>query len=213
MVEPFQEVLKVMVDGQRLSLWSGEFHYWRLPSPDLWRDVLEKMKAGGYNAANIYFHWGFHSPAPGVYDFTGIRDVDRLLDIAAEVGIYVIARPGPYINAETDGGGLPAWLDRLAVQKRSNDPVNLAYSDEWLSQIQPHYEKWEATKPSSLTDFMTARGDDIAEDLLKVTDRRAEKTSHTTAKKMYGKMRDGAKRNVVEAIPDLAKMIEKHVAK
>lgn len=127
----------LMIDGQRLSLWSGEFHYWRLPSPDLWRDVLEKMKAAGYNAANIYFHWGFHSPAPGVYDFTGIRDVDRLLDIAAEVGIYVIARPGPYINAETDGGGLPAWLDRLAVQKRSNDPVNLAYSDEWLSQIDP----------------------------------------------------------------------------
>lgn len=88
-----------------------------------------------------------------------------------------------------------------------------AMLDEWLTQIQPHYEKWEATKPSSLTDFMTARGEDIAEDLLKVTDRRAEKTSHTTAKKMYGKMRDGAKRNVVEAIPDLAKMIEKHVAK
>jgi hypothetical protein len=84
--------------------------------------------------------------------------------------------------------------------------------DEWLEQIQPHYEKWESTKPSSLSDFMVARSDDIAEDLLKVTDRRAEKTSHTTAKKMYGKMRDGAKKNVVEAIPDLAKMIEKHIA-
>src|SRR6185436_12557776 len=45
----------LLVDGQRLYLWSGEFHYWRLPSPDLWRDVLEKMKAAGYNAANIYF--------------------------------------------------------------------------------------------------------------------------------------------------------------
>jgi hypothetical protein len=88
-----------------------------------------------------------------------------------------------------------------------------AMLDEWLAQIQPHYEKWEATKPSSLSDFMIARGDDIAEDLLKVTDRRAEKTSHTTAKKMYGRMRDGAKRHVVVAIPDLAKMIEKHVAK
>lgn len=88
-----------------------------------------------------------------------------------------------------------------------------AMLDEWLNEIQPHYAKWEATKPSSLSDFMIARGDDIAEDLLKVTDRRAAKTSHTTAKKMYGKMRDGAKRNVVAAIPDLAKMLEKHVAK
>jgi uncharacterized protein DUF6918 len=88
-----------------------------------------------------------------------------------------------------------------------------ALLDDWLTQLQPHYEKWEATKPSSLKDFMIARGDDIAEDLLKVTDKRAEKTSHTTAKKMYGKMRDGAKRNVVEAIPDLANMLDKHIAK
>jgi len=84
--------------------------------------------------------------------------------------------------------------------------------DEWLAEIQPHFEKWEATKPSSLSDFMVARGDDIAEDLLKVTDRRADKSTHTTAKKMYGKMRDGAKRHVVEAIPDLARMLEKNLA-
>ena len=58
---------------------------------------------------------------------------------------------------------------------------------------------------------MIARSDDVAEDLLRVTDERAEKTSHTTAKKMYGQMRDGAKRNVVEAIPDLARLIEKHL--
>ena len=135
----------LVIDGQRLYLWSGEFHYWRLPSPDLWRDVLEKMKAAGYNAANIYFHWGFHSPAPGVYDFSGIRDVDRLLDIAAEVGIYVIARPGPYINAETDGGGLPAWLDRLPGQKRSGDPAYLAYSDEWMSHIDPILARHQLT--------------------------------------------------------------------
>jgi len=106
-----------------------------------------------------------------------------------------------------------AYSTIKAIKKGFVSETVDAMLDEWLTQIQPHYEKWEATKPSSLTDFMTARGDDIAEDLLKVTDRRAEKTSHTTAKKMYGKMRDGAKRNVVEAIPDLAKMIEKHVAK
>lgn len=87
-----------------------------------------------------------------------------------------------------------------------------AMLDEWLAEIQPHYEKWVATKPSTLEAFMVARGEDIAEDLLKVTDRRAEKTSHGTAKKMYGKMRPGAKKQVVEAIPDLAKMLEKNLA-
>ena len=83
--------------------------------------------------------------------------------------------------------------------------------DDWLGKIQPHYEKWEATKPSSFSDYIIARSDDVAEDLLKVTDERADNTSHTTAKKMYMKMRDSAKKNVVEAIPELARLIEKHL--
>src|SRR6266851_3155357 len=94
----------LMIDGKRTYVWSGEFHYSRLPSPGLWRDALQKMKAAGFNAASIYFDWAYHSPKPGVYDFTGVRNVDQLLDIANEVGIYVIARPGPYINAEVNGG-------------------------------------------------------------------------------------------------------------
>jgi Family of unknown function (DUF6918) len=86
-----------------------------------------------------------------------------------------------------------------------------AMLDDWLGKIQPHYDKWVASKPSSFSDYLVSRSDDVAEDLLSVTDARAEKTSHTTAKKMYARMRDGAKRNVVEAIPELAKMIEKHL--
>jgi hypothetical protein len=83
--------------------------------------------------------------------------------------------------------------------------------DDWLGKLQPHYDKWSAGKASSFSDYLVARSDDVAEDLLSVTDARAEKSSHTTAKKMYGKMRDGAKRNVVEAIPELAKLVEKHL--
>src|SRR5882762_2129931 len=125
----------LMIDGKRTYIWSGEFHYFRLPSPDLWRDVLQKMKAAGFNAASIYFSWAYHSPAPGQYDFSGVRDVDELLDIAASVGIYVIARPGPYINAEVDGGGFPAWLGTQAGRDRSNDPRYLAAADEWMTRI------------------------------------------------------------------------------
>ena len=99
----------VQIDGEPLYIWSAEFHYFRLPSPDAWRDVLQKVKAAGFNAVSLYFAWGYHSPAPGVYDFTGIRDVERLLTMAEETGLYVIARPGPYINAEISGGGMPAW--------------------------------------------------------------------------------------------------------
>jgi beta-galactosidase GanA len=124
-----------LVDGQRTYLWSGEFHYFRLPSPDLWRDVFQKMKAAGFNATSLYFDWGYHSPRPGVYDFSGVRDVDKLLDMAEEAGLYVIARPAPYINAEVDGGGLPTWLSTKDEQNRSNDPKFLAYADEWLTRI------------------------------------------------------------------------------
>ncbi|MET7737466.1 beta-galactosidase [Streptomyces sp. NPDC005402] len=124
-----------LVDGKRTYLWSGEFHYFRLPSPDLWRDIFQKMKAAGFNSTSLYFDWGYHSPKPGVYDFTGVRDADKVLDMAEEAGLYVIARPAPYINAEVDSGGLPGWLTTKAENNRSDDPRFLQYADEWLTQI------------------------------------------------------------------------------
>jgi beta-galactosidase GanA len=123
------------VDGQRVYLWSGEFHYFRLPSPDLWLDIFQKMKAAGFNATSLYFDWDYHTAKPGQYDFTGVRDVDKLLDYAQQAGLYVIARPAPYINAEVDSGGLPGWLTTKDEQNRSADPNFLHYADEWLTQI------------------------------------------------------------------------------
>ena len=125
----------LIIDGKPTYIWSGSFHYWRLPSPDLWLDVLQKMKAAGFNAVEIYFDWGYHSPKRGVYDFSGIRDVDRLLDMARDVGIYVIARPGPYINAETDAGGFPGWLVTTAGKPRSTAADYTAAYREWMTQI------------------------------------------------------------------------------
>ena len=125
----------LIIDGRRIYHWCGEFHYWRLPSPALWRDVLQKYRAAGFTAASVYFHWGFHSPSPGVYDFTGIRDVRLLMRIAQEVGIHIVARPGPYINAETDSGGFPAWLDTQAGRARSMAPDYLAAALDWAHTI------------------------------------------------------------------------------
>ncbi|OXM63281.1 beta-galactosidase [Amycolatopsis vastitatis] len=133
------------LDGKRLYVWSGEFHYWRLPSPDLWRDVLQKMKAAGFNAVSIYFDWGFHSPKQGVYDFTGIRDVGKLLDIARQTGIYVIARPGPYINAETDSGGFPGWLTKQAGLARTSAPDYVAAAKEWFTAINAVLKRHQVT--------------------------------------------------------------------
>src|SRR3982750_3534779 len=98
------------------------------------------------------------------------------------------------------------------IKKKFVPEVVDSLLDDWLGKLQPHYDKWATAKQSTFADYLISRSDDVAEDLLSVTDARAEKTSHTTAKKMYFKMRDGAKRNVVEAIPELAKVIEKHIA-
>jgi hypothetical protein len=105
-----------------------------------------------------------------------------------------------------------AYATIKAIKKTFVPEVVDSMLDAWLGKIQPHYDKWAANKTSTFSDYVVARGDLVAEDLLSVTDARAANTSHTTAKKMYGRMRDGAKQNVIEAIPALATMIEKRLA-
>ena len=105
-----------------------------------------------------------------------------------------------------------AYATIKAIKKRFIPEVVDSMLDEWLDKLQPHYDRWSASKTSSFSDYVVARSDDVAEDLLAVTDGRAARTSHTTAKKMYGRMRDGAKKNVIESIPALGRMIEKHLS-
>ncbi|KAI0158312.1 glycoside hydrolase family 35 protein [Xylariaceae sp. FL1272] len=118
------------INGERLFVFSGEFHYWRYPVPELWRDLLEKVKAAGFNAFSIYNHWGYHNPAPGVLDFeTGAHNFTGIMTLAKELGMYMIVRVGPYINAEANGGGFPLWVTTGAYgELRDNDP---RYTEAW----------------------------------------------------------------------------------
>ena len=104
-----------------------------------------------------------------------------------------------------------AYATVKGLKKKFVPDVVDSLLDDWLGKLQPHYEKWGAQKSSSFSDYVIARSDDVAEDLLSVTDARAEKTSHTTAKKLYLRMRDSAKKNVVEAIPELTRTLEKYL--
>src|SRR5271166_4879139 len=135
----------LIIDGTRKFIYSGEFHPFRLPSPDLWSDIFQKMKAAGFNTVCCYFDWDYHSPAPGVYDFEGIRNMDAFLDAAADAGLYVIARPGPYINAETDSGGFPGWLTTIKGLARSTASDYLADALEWLGKIDPIIARHQLT--------------------------------------------------------------------
>lgn len=105
-----------------------------------------------------------------------------------------------------------AYATIKAIKKKFVPETVDALLDDWLGKLQPHYDKWATNKASSFSDYVIARSEDVAEDLLSVTDERAARTSHTTAKKMYMRMREGAKKNVIEAIPELSRLIERHLA-
>ena len=98
-------------------------HPWRLPVPEMWEDILQKIKAAGLNSMSFYSHWGYHAPAPNTLDFSsGGHNITRLYEIARDTGLFVTARPGPYINAETSAGGFPLWLTTGAYGSlRNND--------------------------------------------------------------------------------------------
>ena len=120
----------LLVNGKRIFMWSGEIHYWRMPVPELWIDILQKIKSAGFNTISIYGHWGWHSPADGTLDFeTGSHDFTNILDIAKDIGLYVVFRPGPYVNAETNGGGLPGWTTTGDYGELRNNDTR--YTEAW----------------------------------------------------------------------------------
>jgi beta-galactosidase GanA len=124
----------LMVNNTRVYIYSAEFHYQRLPVPELWLDILQKFKANGFNAVSIYFFWSYHEAQKGKLDWkTSGKNIQRLFDYAKEAGLYVIARAGPYCNAETNGGGLALWgSDGTIGRIRSSDE---AYHQAWLPYV------------------------------------------------------------------------------
>ena len=98
-----------LLDGKPFTILSGSIHYFRTV-PEYWRDRLRKLRQCGFNTVETYTCWNLHERREGEFDFTGMLDLGRFVDIAAEEGLYCIVRPGPYICAEWMGGGIPAWL-------------------------------------------------------------------------------------------------------
>ncbi|XP_074857690.1 beta-galactosidase-1-like protein isoform X2 [Carettochelys insculpta] len=124
-------------DGAPFRYIAGSIHYARVPRP-AWRDRLRKMHMSGLNAVQVYVPWNYHEPLPGLYDFAGDRDLGSFLDLTVELGLLVILRPGPYICAEWDMGGLPAWLLwKPDIVLRSSDPDYLQAVDSWLGVLLP----------------------------------------------------------------------------
>ena len=127
----------VVVDGRNVQLISGAIHYFRVPS-ELWRDRLEKARFCGLNCIETYMCWNLHEPRPDEFHFEGMLDFVRFIELAGELGLYVIVRPGPYICAEWENGGLPVWLTaRAEIELRRMNDAYLSAVKSYLDKVLP----------------------------------------------------------------------------
>lgn len=124
---------KFIYDGEEIRLISGSIHYFRVV-PEYWKDRLEKLKACGFNTVEAYVAWNVHEPEQDKYNFEGIADLVKFISTAKELGLYVIVRPSPYICAEWEFGGLPAWL-----LKDRNMRLRCAYKP-FLERVDKYYD-------------------------------------------------------------------------
>ncbi|XP_030642109.1 beta-galactosidase-1-like protein [Chanos chanos] len=133
---------RFLKDGAPFQYISGSIHYSRIP-PYYWKDRLLKMYMTGLNAIQVYVPWNFHEAVPGVYNFAGDRDLEHFLDLANQTGLLVILRPGPYICAEWEMGGLPAWLlQKPNIILRSADTDYLQAVSNWLAVLLSKMRRW-----------------------------------------------------------------------
>ena len=121
-------------DGKEYTIISGAMHYFRIPR-EYWRDRLMKLKECGFNTVETYTCWNLHEPQEDVFNFSGMLDLEAYIDIADELGLNVILRPGPYICAEWEFGGLPAWLlNYKNMDIRCNDEL-------FISKVERYYKE------------------------------------------------------------------------
>ena len=126
----------LIVDGERKFLKSGTLHYFRVFGEKEWRDRLSKMKAGGYNCVDLYLCWSFHNPKKDFWDFREYKDIRTLFSVARDLGLYMIVRPGPYINGEISAGGLPYWLlKEKDVIPRNRIDGDYVYSPSYMKYL------------------------------------------------------------------------------
>lgn len=125
------------MNGKPFKIYSGAMHYFRI-MPEYWEDRLTKLKLAGFNTVETYVCWNLHEPKPNEFCFDGMLDIVKFVKTAKKVGLYCIVRPGPYICAEWDFGGLPAWLLKdKNMQIRCNYPDYLAFVERFYKKLLP----------------------------------------------------------------------------
>ncbi len=125
---------KFYINDEPFFLVSGDIHYFRI-HPSQWRERLRLMRDFGLTAIQTYCPWNLHEPERGVFDFSGMLDLGRFVDIAKEEGLYVLLRPSPYICSECDNGGMPSWL------KKERDIALRTCDRRFVSAVEEYFEE------------------------------------------------------------------------
>lgn len=124
-----------LLDGKPFQIKAGEMHPSRVPH-EYWADRLRMIHAMGLNTVSIYTFWNVHEPRQGEFHFTGDADMAQFVRLAQKEGLWVILRPGPYVCAEWEFGGYPAWLLKERDMKvRSQNPRFLAAAAKYMRKL------------------------------------------------------------------------------
>lgn len=135
-----------LYNGSPVRIIGGAMHYYRIV-PQYWKDRLLKLKACGFNTVETCVPWNLHEPEEGRFNFEGIADITRFIELAHELGLFVIIRPSPYTCAEWEFGGFPAWLlQHSDIQLRSSDPYYLEKVDHYYDVLMEKFRPYLCTQ-------------------------------------------------------------------
>jgi beta-galactosidase len=123
------------IDGQPIEIIAGEIHPSRIPY-QFWEDRIKKARAMGLNTVSVYIFWNQLEPAEGKFNWEGCNDIRRFVKLCQDNGLWVALRPGPYVCAETEFGGYPAWLlKHHDIKIRTDDPVFMKYCQSYMRAL------------------------------------------------------------------------------
>ncbi len=141
------EKSEFLLDGKPFQIISGEMHPARIPV-EYWRQRIQMAKAMGCNTIAAYVFWNYHESEPGVFDFqTGNHNIAQFIKIVQEEGLFLILRPGPYVCAEWDFGGLPSYLLSIPdIKVRCMDPRYTDAADRYIKTLALQVKDLQVTK-------------------------------------------------------------------
>jgi len=136
-----------LLDGKPIQVISGEMHPARIPR-EYWRHRIQMAKAMGCNTIAAYIFWNYHEPVEGQFDFkTGNHNIAEFIKICQEEGMWVMLRPGPYVCAEWEFGGLPPYLLRIPdIKVRCMDPRYIAATERYIKALANEVRDLQITK-------------------------------------------------------------------